>query len=788
MGAHCTCSTEAQREEQVLHEQTFNTFPSSVQAESGDDLPLCPISGCSLAFLQDFGRSSRKKVSAEDYTMGGLCIQIIKPYTRYKDGKSCLTTEEPSEFLSYAEVGFREVLTDSRDRPAFADLANHFVSHAWRYAFTTLLNALSTWATQKGANQDQTYFWVDAFVVNQHIASDFPMEWWSTRFAQAVGDIGSTILVSEPWQDPIPLKRVWVIWEIFCTNQMGARFDIAMPEESMQDFRLALIRSFETVQTALSGVDVALSTAYHKSHQDMVHKEISQTIGFTKLNEMVQLRMNRWLIEAATKELRLMKQQATDWNDRVKLQDNLARMLRESGNLAGAEFYFKELLAEIEAKLGKDDVAALSCLNQLAVTLQKAKQIDEAVERQRDCLQRRTRILGENHEDTLQSTSNLAVLLSSQRPLTVETFEEARELYSRAVKGRETTIGADNPRTMYTLSNFAMFLSEAPKPSEALFLEADAAHARAVSKLSSALSQGHPLTLAALHNQSCCWLEQSRFQGKDSLEGPLVDKAVAQLKLVHKLRIEKLGKEHPDTEQTERKLQEISLSQKGQLRGSTDTSSFMEIFESHFDKMCTADHFRQARQKLMEFGEQAVFEELVKTGFVDRESGLITTGMQPFNFVARIINGDLTQRKCAEEQQYLGAFRQKFIIAHNKPECEDMWNSSDPSWLGKASMSKNHRFLILKDLQWENFNVLTLKKKDIKTLKEMKEAAMCWVSGMRGWSSPEHTGLYFVTYPLTSVHALHLHIVDLKCVGPSFARLQRKMLPIDDAIQVLEAD
>ena len=29
-------------------------------------------------------------------------------------------------------------------------------------------------------------------------------------------------------QDPIPLKRVWVIWEIFSAFQMGARFDIAM--------------------------------------------------------------------------------------------------------------------------------------------------------------------------------------------------------------------------------------------------------------------------------------------------------------------------------------------------------------------------------------------------------------------------------------------------------------------------------------------------------------------------------------------------------------------------------
>ena len=49
-----------------------------------------------------------------------------------------------------------------------------------------------------------TYFWVDAFVgclaprcatvqvVNQHIADSFPMEWWSTRFAQAVGHLADS--------------------------------------------------------------------------------------------------------------------------------------------------------------------------------------------------------------------------------------------------------------------------------------------------------------------------------------------------------------------------------------------------------------------------------------------------------------------------------------------------------------------------------------------------------------------------------------------------------------------
>lgn len=764
---------------------------------SVDELPECPTHGVSLAFLEDFGRENEHNVSEEDFTIGGLCIHIIKPFTKITTTSPCFPgLGKEQECLTYAEVGFRTDLRDSRGCRAFHVLAKHFVSHAWRYNFQTFLAALQNWMLQTGSNQDVTYLWVDAFVVNQHTANDLPMEWWSTRFAQAVCDIGSTILISVPWQDPLPLKRVWVIWEIFCSHQMGARFDIAMPEEAMSDFRKALINSFDTVQTALSKVDVGLSVAYHKSHQDMVHREINRSIGFTKLNEMVSLRMNRWLIEAASGQLRLMKEKASEenWRERMQLQDNLARMLRESGNVVGAEVSFTQLLAELEAKLGKDDVSALSCLNQLAVTLQKANRIDEALKHHRSCLERRRQTLGDDHEDTLQSTSNLAVLLSTQRPLTVETFEEARMLYSRAVKGRETSIGADHPRTLYTLSNFAKFLSEAPEPSTELLEESERSNERAASKLVQELSQGHPLSLAALHNQASCWLERARFEGKGLLKGPLVEKALAQLRTVYKLRIEKLGKEHPDTELTERKLNEVNLRQMSEDSNIVEgPSTWQDTFQSRFDRCNTAALFKQARAHLRSFGLEKVQEELAKVGFVDRDTGDLTTGFQPFNFFARIANNDQHQRVAAHDQYLLGQSSIHYAVVHNKPECDDNWHSSDPSWLGKASMSERHRFLIPRNLHWEWFNVLTFglisgPEKGVEMLEGMKEAALHWAKQMEDWPSESRIGLFLVVWPLTTVPHAHLHIVDLNRVGPSFERLSKKMLPIDQAIEVLRGE
>ena len=61
----------------------------------------------------------------------------------------------------------------------------------------------------------------------------------------------------------------------------------------------------------------------------------------------------------------------------------------------------------------------------------------------------------------------------------------------------------------------------------------------------------------------------------------------------------------------------------------------------------------------------------------------------------------------AELQNYLGEFENDFVILHNEQKQAEMWNSNDPDWVGRASMSKNHVFLTVKDLDWRWFNTLT---------------------------------------------------------------------------------
>merc|ERR1712014_146112 len=110
----------------------------------------------------------------------------------------------------------------------------------------------------------------------------------------------------------------------------------------------------------------------------------------------------------------------------------------------------------------------------------------------------------------------------------------------------------------------------------------------------------------------------------------------------------------------------------------------------------------------------------------------------------------------AEQQKKLGKFQDKFLVCRNKAENDDMWNSTDPAWLGRASMSKRHRLLILKDLRWEWFNCLTfglLNNLDMALthLYDLKAAAKLWVKAQPDWPPWGKVGLYVHPYSLCHV-------------------------------------
>lgn len=233
--------------------------------------------------------------------------------------------------------------------------------------------------------------------------------------------------------------------------------------------------------------------------------------------------------------------------------------------------------------------------------------------------------------------------------------------------------------------------------------------------------------------------------------------------------------------------------------GKAGATSLKSETAARFPDMRNAGEFRQIRKVLRAElgGASAIFGELARAGFVDRQTRRLTTGTQPFNVFARIAAGELVQPGMQAEQAALGAFQSSFVVCCNRAENDENWHSEDKEWLGKASMSLRHRFLTTKDLHWQWFNALVFGLAPaeeggadyptvLTELELMKAAALHYTKHVGGWS--ENVGLYVHVYGHCSVNSLHVHILDLEVIGPTFRALFHKNLSLDDVYKVVKEE
>lgn len=175
--------------------------------------------------------------------------------------------------------------------------------------------------------------------------------------------------------------------------------------------------------------------------------------------------------------------------------------------------------------------------------------------------------------------------------------------------------------------------------------------------------------------------------------------------------------------------------------------------------------------------------------------GKILPSLKPFNAFARILSGDLIPAYPLDllKQRGLAEYAEEFFLAKNKPELDAAWKCPVEEGKPLASMSLHHEFLIPRDPSWKLFNVLTIGvessvqelETSIVLLERMREVALT-AAKFDGWS--ENVGLFFHCFPLNSVNTLHMHVVDLNNLGPSFSAQTHKNLSLDCVLTQLRAE
>lgn len=155
-----------------------------------------PKHGIRLSYYTQFIEENGGRSAFEGLTTTQVCEQMVKPATSSIQSSYCnLLRLQESRAVGIASV---------------------FISHAWAYLFLDVCEAL----LYHFKDDLSVIVWFDLFAVNQHTTSTKPFEWWTTTFQYAIRDFGRTVMVFAPWQDPIPLRRAWCLWELYCTGKL----------------------------------------------------------------------------------------------------------------------------------------------------------------------------------------------------------------------------------------------------------------------------------------------------------------------------------------------------------------------------------------------------------------------------------------------------------------------------------------------------------------------------------------------------------------------------------------
>jgi len=267
-------------------------------AQLAPELEKVPISsrGVSLHFLKELVEKYGKS------NVYDLKKELVMPTTN-------------SSKTSLAELWFKKI---SGGKNAFGDVTV-FVSHAWVNRFGALVEALTFWESAKKSRQGVYYFF-DILAVNQHEpTSDLA----SIRDLVAKANI--LLFVLSPLVKPVPISRVWCLFEIYAAIQHRTCIECVLPEEEREQFRYILSYAESSESLMKIKLNSENAEASLPADKDQIKKLIRQDIGFSGLDQQLHASLSNTLRQLALQELKVMRNSPLEYN----FTANVSRLCEE---------------------------------------------------------------------------------------------------------------------------------------------------------------------------------------------------------------------------------------------------------------------------------------------------------------------------------------------------------------------------------------------------------------------------------------------------------------------------
>jgi tetratricopeptide (TPR) repeat protein len=477
-------------------------------------LPPFPKHGIRASYFKKFIEEHEgKEITFSGKTTTEVCELLVKPLT----------------FQS--QISYCEMLLSQNDPNV--GLATVFISHAWKYQFLTVVEAILQHLERQGIDPNSIVIWFDLFSNNQHKAVEFPFEWWCNTFQSAIKEFNHTIMVLSPWNDPIPLTRAWCIWELYSTIITKSKFEIAMSRKDRLQFLEDVRQDWnQVINLMLSKVNSERSEAWKKEDQDRIHEAVRKTLGFHAMNGLIFKRMREWVIWAVQESLKEKEAELRTNPDPnqdhvlIELQFILGSLYSGQGNYTKAEELYRLTQKKVIELCGADSIEAINAqsqLNSLYVLQGKYGQAEQALF---ESIPKELAAFGPSNSKPLTSLHNLGLAYHHQGKL-----QEAESTYQVCYERRKEYLGPEDPATLTTMNNLANLYQERKN-----YLQAEKLYRDCYDIMKKKYGENHPRCLSLISNIATLYDSQGKLE--ESLQ--LFEVCLSKSRSI-------LGNHHPDT-------------------------------------------------------------------------------------------------------------------------------------------------------------------------------------------------------------------------------------------------
>ncbi|KAJ1630210.1 hypothetical protein T492DRAFT_1004805 [Pavlovales sp. CCMP2436] len=191
---------------------------------------------------------------------------------RAADGSHSLLPLSPSSAHKVASRG------DARlpSSVPVVGLATFFVSHAQQRSLSDMLDGVEQHIQFHGGDPAKEFLWIDIFCIRQHSIVE---EVKSIGLVER--SIGKVLLVLDPWDAPLSLKRVWCLYEVGLAARSAGEVELqlTMPPRQRVAMQAALRKDRLAVHNAVACVDARTAEASVEADKVQIFATMTSWFG-----------------------------------------------------------------------------------------------------------------------------------------------------------------------------------------------------------------------------------------------------------------------------------------------------------------------------------------------------------------------------------------------------------------------------------------------------------------------------------------------------------------------------